>query len=297
MSIKAISLVDALETGNYDYCITGSWYILEDLLRNMDGYKDTKFVIYDTAPTADFSAYPNVYGISYRQDEGSFLAAVYQCLMTKTKKVGAIAMTDTPILNDFVSGWVAGVKWFNDTYDTDIEYRVAYLTDNTLAGNYETASVLYGSGFDIVYNIAGKFGLAAAQASEEAGGFENGIYMVGVDYDQYEVYRVSDTEVVGYENVATSMLKNMTGSVVDAMTQLIEGTAEMGNHRYSFAMDGVGLAYNERYYEVTPEDVQQEVKLIETKIVSGDINVPSFFDFDSYDEFAQFRDDPTYRIN
>ena len=95
VSVKITSILDALEMGHYDYCITASWYILDDLLMNMPNYKDTKFVVYDTSPLSDFSDYPNVYGISFRQDEGSFMAAIYQCLMTQTGKVGAVANQDS----------------------------------------------------------------------------------------------------------------------------------------------------------------------------------------------------------
>lgn len=296
-SVKINSILDALETGNYDYCIVASWYILDDLLLNMEGYKNTKFVIYDTSPLSDFSRYPNVHGISFRQDEGSFMTGVYQALMTKTGKVGAVANQDSPILNDFVTGWIAGVKWFNDNYDKQVDYTLAYLTDATVAGDYETVSVLYGSGHDIVYNIAGFLGLGAAQASEEAGGADKGIYMIGVDYDQYTVYANSDHEVIGYKNVATSMEKKIQQTVANAMSGIIEGTTEMGvNHRYSLAEGGVGLSYNERFFEVTPEDIQAELFAVEEKIKSGEIVVPSYFDFDSYEEFAKFRDDKDHRI-
>ena len=125
-----------------------------------------------------------------------------------------LSLTKTPNLNDFVTGWIAGVKYFNDNYDKDVEYRLAYLTEPTIANDYETVSVLYGSGHDIVYNIAGFLGLGAAQASEEAGGWENGHYMIGVDYDQYSVYANSDHDVVGYKNVATSMEKKIQQSVL-----------------------------------------------------------------------------------
>ncbi|HWS29406.1 MAG TPA: BMP family ABC transporter substrate-binding protein [Clostridia bacterium] len=295
-SVRTTSLLDALETGGYDYCVTASWYIQDDLLNNMDNYKDTKFVIYDSSPLADFSAYPNVYGISFRQDEGSFMAAVYQCLMTKTNKIGAVAAQDSPILNDFVTGWIAGVKWYNDNFNAQVEYKLAYLTDSTIAGDYETASVLYGSGCDVVYNIAGTYGLGAAQACEEAGGYEKGFYMIGVDYDQYNVYSKSDTAVVGYMNVATSMQKKIQESVVDAMSKVIDGGADMGNRRYSLKDGGVGLSYNDRYNEVTPDEVKAEVTSIESKIMSGEIKVPSYFDFSDYDQFAAFRDDPAARL-
>lgn len=296
-SVRTTSLLDALETGGYDYCITASWYILDDLLAQANDF-DTKFIIYDTNPTLDLSEYKNCYGISFRQDEGSFLTAVYQCLMTKTGQVGAVASQDAPILNDFLTGWLAGVKYFNDNMGGNVKYSVAYLSDSTVQGDYETASVLYGAGNDIVYNIAGTYCLGAAKACEEAGGTENGKYLVGVDYDQYTVFSQSDnTDVAGYENLVTSMEKKIRESIVMAFDRITDGSSEMENHRYSLADGGVGLAYNDNYHKLTPEDVQKSVTEIENKIKGGEIKVPSYFDFDDYDGFKEFRDNPDSRIN
>ena len=71
-STRTTTLLDAIETGGYDYVISSSWYIQDDLLANVDRFPDMKFILYDTAPTLDLSAYPNVFGVSFRQDEGSF---------------------------------------------------------------------------------------------------------------------------------------------------------------------------------------------------------------------------------
>ena len=72
---------------------------------------------------------------------------------------------------------------------------------------------------------------------------------------------------------------------------------EMSNHRFSLADGGVGLAYNENYHKPTPEDVQKQLTEVENKIKSGEIKVPSYFDFDDYDQFKEFRDNPDARIN
>lgn len=47
-------------------------------------YPDTTFILFDTSPTGDFEGLDNVYGITFGQNEGGFLVAVYSALMTKT---------------------------------------------------------------------------------------------------------------------------------------------------------------------------------------------------------------------
>ena len=172
------------------------------------------------------------------------------------------------------------------------------MSDSTVQGDYETAYVLYGANCDIVYNIAGTYCLGAAKACAEAGGTEKGKYLVGVDYDQYTVFAESgSTDVEGYENLVTSMEKKIRESIVSAFDQIADGSGEMTNHRFSLADGGVGLAYNDNYFKLTPEDVQKQVTEVENKIKSGEIKVPSYFDFGDYDQFKEFRDNPDARIN
>ncbi len=298
-STRTTTLLDAIETGGYDYVISSSWYIQDDLLANVDRFPDMKFILYDTAPTLDLSEYPNVFGVSFRQDEGSFLTAVYQCLMSENHKIGAAANQDSPILNDFVTGWLAGVKYYNDNMAEDgeeVEYNIAYYSDQTVQGAYETVNVLYNNGCDVVYNIGGSYCVGALNACSEHGGIENNQYLIGVDYDQYTTFANAETEVAGYENLVTSMEKRITQCCVLAFDGIVSGDMEMGNHRFGVADGGTGLAYNENYYAHTPEDVQNTITEIEQMITDGDIVVPSYYDLPDYDTFAQFRDDPDYRL-
>ena len=298
-STRTTTLLDAIETGGYDYVISSSWYIQDDLMANLDRFADMKFILYDTAPTLDLSAYPNVFGVSFRQDEGSFITAVYQCLMSENHKIGAAANQDSPILNDFVTGWLAGVKYYNDNMAADgeeVEYNIAYYSDQTVQGAYETVNVLYNNGCDVVYNIGGSYCVGALNACSEHGGIENGQYLIGVDYDQYTTFANAENEVVGYENLVTSMEKRITQCCVRAFEGIVTGEMEMGNHRFGVADGGTGLAYNDNYYAHTPEDVQNTITELEQKITDGEIVVPSYYDLPDYDTFAKFRDDPSYRL-
>ena len=218
------------------------------------------------------------------------MTAIYQCLMTKTGKVGAIANQDSPILNDFVTGWIAGVKFFNDTYGKNIEYTLAYLSDMTITNDYETASVLYGSGHDIVYNIAGFLGLGAAQASEEAGGWQKGIFMIGVDYDQYTVYANRPCRWLHERSHLHGRRSGHRGQRYE-------------RHHRRHHRDGqppLQPGHGWRRLSTTSassshsEEVQKELRYRRRSI--GEIKVPSYFDFNSYEEFAGFCDDRSFRL-
>ena len=92
------------------------------------------------------------------------------------------------------------------------------------------------------------------------------------------------------------MEKRITECCVLAFDGIVIGVMEMGNHRFGVADGGTGVAYNENYYAHTPEDVQNTITEIDQKITNGEIVVPSYYDLPNYDTFAQFRDDPDYRL-
>lgn len=55
---------------------------------------------------------------------------------------------------------------------------------------------------------------------------------------------------------------------------------------------GVSLADNENYQANTPQDVQDQISEIAQMIIDGEIDVVSYYDFESYDSFAAYRDNP-----
>ena len=293
------AFIDAMELGDYDLVIAGASYVVDAIKeRSSSGeWADTTFILYDCSPLTDIEGYDNIIGLGFKQNECSFMAAVYQCLMTKVGMVGELAGADNPIQNDFMTGWITGVKWYNDNYDADIQYRVAYRGAATLDATYETANTLYNAGCDIIYNVAGSATLATCQACEEHGGWEKGLGLVGVDLDQYTFYKNSQADAMGYENILTSGLKNVEAMIQRMAGQYMEGTLKGGNYALGLADGAVSLSYNDRFYEVTPEEVQKAIKEIEAKIVNGEIKVPRYFDFEGgFDEFTAYRDDPDARI-
>ena len=286
------TLCDAIETGGYTYVIAAGWYIVDDVLRLAGtDYQDVTFILFDTGVDVAVEGLDNVYCIAYKANEASFVTAVYLSLMTKTGKVGAMSGNDSPLLNDFVTGFVDGMRYVNDEMGLDVEHLVTYIGAQTIQNNYETVNVMYDQGCDAIFNILSTTALGACQAAEEHGGYENGYYLVGVDCDQYSIYKdATDTEVVGYENLVTSMLKKVEDSVMWAFDGISDGSVAPGLHRVGYAEGSVGLAKNENYYALTPKDVQDKVEEVETMIANGEIEIPSYFDFASYEEFAQFRD-------
>ena len=287
------SLIDALDTKHYDYVMAMGWYISDTVIEKSKSgeWADTTFILYDTAPSTDFSGTNNIYGVSFAQNEGSFLVGVYSALMSKTGKVGCVINLDAPITNDFGTGWLCGVKYAKKTLGLNVDSMYTYMGELTVQGDYESVNVVMDNGCDYVYNVGASVSLGAMQAADEKGGYENGKFIIGTDYDQYTYFETVG-DVQGYKSMVTSMLKNIEPCVA-LLLQNINGEAtgiEPGNHTYGVAEGGTGLAENDWYKQNTPEDVQKQIADISAKIASGEIDVVSYFDFPAYDDFATYRD-------
>jgi len=75
------------------------------------------------------------------------------------------------------------------------------------------------------------------------------------------------------------------------LIRIEDGTLPFGTLEVaSLANGGVGIAKNEYYYANTPEDVVEYIDKLEEDIISGKVTVTSFFDFETYEEFAAWRD-------
>lgn len=300
MSIAEPSLDDACSSGKYQYIITG-YQGMKDVYEAMaKKYPEITFIMYDVPSTYEIPS-DNMVAISFKQFDGSYLAGIYSALMTTTGKVAVGLWDDNPILNDFGTGYVNGVKDANDMFGLDVEYKVVYYggdsTDATAA--YELVNTVYNNGCDVFYNVAGHVVLSACKACEEHGGFEAGYYVVGVDTDQWMKYNNSpDVEAYGYENIATSVIKDAQNTIVYVFNGLNDGTIKPGDLVITGLVEGgVRLADNDNYTALTPQDILDTVKECEEKIASGEKEVLSYFDFETYEDFAKYRDDPDVKVD
>lgn len=296
-SVAVVSLMNAIETTEFDYVVCQGTTIFDQLLENSEFFPNTSFIVYDVGPDYQWEN-PNVYGVSFGQNEGSFLAAVYEAAMTKTGVISVLIRRDAPILNDFYSGWLHGARYAKNELGYDISWENAYLGGDNVSDAYETALAMLTSGTDIMYCVAGNHILGATQAMDEKGGIEAGYMTIGVDIDQWSYFANAEleAEAVGYETIVTSMIKDTQVVVRDLFEGIEAGTMEPGNKYYGVASGGVALADNEFYQEISTDEAKQLVLDTKQAIVDGTLDVLSYYDFPDYETFAKYRDDPTFEF-
>ena len=262
--------------GGWDIIIAGTWQLQEILEKFAPKYPKTKFITFDTSVTYSKGGLDNVYSILYKQNEGSFLVGALAAIVTtsklplanKDKVIGFLGGMDIPVINDFKVGYEQGAKYI----DPNVKVLVSYVGSwSDAAKGKELMMAQYDQGADIAFNVAGQAGLGLLDAAKE-----KNRYAIGVDSDQYLLYKDSDAAKASL--IVTSMLKNVDNSLFRAIKGTIDGTIKYGAAEgLGIKEGGVGIADNENFAKVIPADVRAKIKALEKQILSGKIKVGTAF--------------------
>lgn len=263
------ALEDAAANEEYDVMILGTYQMSEFLQIIAPKYPDKKFIIYDVSVDYTKCDCKNVYSVTYKQNEGSYLAGVYAGLMSKSKIIGAVGGQDIPVINDFIVGYKQGAK---DNGVAEDKVIVQYAGGwNDPAKGKEIALAMYQQGADIVFQVAGGTGVGVFQAAQETKKFA-----IGVDSDQATI--IKDTDPEQAKVILTSMMKNVDNSLYRALKLYTEGKLPFGQaEALGVAEGGVGLAKNDIFNAATPDDVKSKLDQVEKDLLAGKIKVDTVF--------------------
>lgn len=273
------TLVDVSEQ-DWDIIIVGTWQMQEILEKVAPQYPDKKYFIFDSSVDYTKGKLDNVYSIQYKQNEVSFLAGVVAAKVTTSnmplanpqKIIGFLGGMDTPVINDFLVGYIQGARYV----DPDIKVAISYIGDfSNAAKGKEMALAQYNLGADIGFNVAGQAGLGQLDAAKE-----KNKYAIGVDSDQAMIFKDSDPAKANL--IVTSALKRVDNSLLRAVKMYKEGKLAFGKaENLGLSEEAVGLADNEFYEKLLSEDIRKEVKDLADKIASGEIKVDTAFGMDT----------------
>lgn len=219
---------------------------------------DAKLGIID----ADVEGIENIVSVSFKENEGAFLAGVVAASMTETDKVGFVGGMEIPVIQRFHAGFEAGVKAVNPDATVVVNYVGVF---NRVDMGKSAASTMYNDGVDIIFHAAGGTGNGVFNEAQERFGNGEKVWVIGVDKDQSLEF--------GDDITLTSMMKNVDNAVYEISEKTAEGKFPGGEVvRIGLAEDGVGLATTSE--KNVPKDVLDLVEDYKTKIISGEITVP-----------------------
>lgn len=226
-------------------------------------YPDTQFAIVDTS-VADLGA-DNLTGLIFAEEQGSFLAGVAAASKSVTGHIGFVGGSQSPLIEKFEAGFVAGAK----AVKPDIIVDVTYLSpagDPSGFGDPEGGKVaaqgMFQAGADIVFHAAGGSGEGVFEAAVEAGQ-----RAIGVDSDQY-LSASPDQQAV----IMTSMLKRVDLAVEEYLKSFADDSLEPGTDILNdLSTEGVGLSESGGYIT----DIQDVIADFRQQIIDGDVEVPT----------------------
>ena len=265
---------------DWDMIVSGTWSVKELAQDIAAQFPDKNYLIFDASVDRDVVKDNNMMGLNYYSNQAAYLSGVLAAKMLESgdakidasqKVLGFVGSMDTANINDFLVGYLEGIQYV----DPEIKVMTSYVGSfEDVSKCMEMTTQLYNQGAQIVYAPASQSILGAATAAQNADK-----YLIACDQDLYSELAESDKDLAA--NVLSSSLKNVG-----------EQNGEMSlDQDYTLGLDSgaVGLAKNENYKAIVPEDIQKFIDETEQKVIDGEITVGTAFDM-STDEVAALRD-------
>jgi len=258
--------------------IIGVGFLLEDSVQAAaEANPDLHFALVDSAFSApDFSpvTLENAKPLLFNTQEAAFLAGYVAAGVSKTGTVATFGGIQLPSVSIFMDGFADGVAQYNADSGTavkvlgwDKDAQTGSFTgdfDNQANGQ-NLANGFIQQGADIIMPVAGPVGLGAAAAAKAAGN----VMIIGVDADWF------DTAPDYADIVLTSVIKQIGQSVIDTVTQSVEGSFSADPYVGTLENGGVDLAPFHSFDSQVPAELKTKVEELKASIISGDLLVES----------------------
>ncbi|SCH38021.1 Purine nucleoside receptor A [uncultured Clostridium sp.] len=262
---------------DWDIIIVGTYQMQEVLEKVALEYPDKKYIIFDSSVSYDKADYSNVYSISFKQNEASYLAGALAAMIAADdslplsngkKMISVVAAMDIPVLNDFILGYIQGAT---DT-EPDTKVAISYIGDfNDTAKAKDLAKAQFNLGSSVAFNVAAQAGLGMIEAAGESQK-----YAIGVDADQ--AMALADSQPEQSKVIVTSVMKNIDQVLLLSVKRHIAGELPYGTvEALGMEENAVGLAINDIYDGIATDDMKAKVEELQGKIQSGEIKVNSAF--------------------
>ena len=245
----------------FDLVVAVGFIFSSDVDRVARDFPATRFACVDYGPPPG-GAPPNVAGLDFHDEEGSFLVGAVAGATTKTGHVGFVGGMQSPLVRRFEAGYRAGVHAVCDACVVHAAY--AGTTPEAFkdpAKGKAIAIAEIAAGADVLYHASGATGHGVFEAARDAG-----CLAIGVDSDQY-------AEMPG--TVLTSMVKRADVAVFDVIRDVVEGRFEGGVRVFGVRDGAVDYVHEGPHASLLAPAVVDRVEGLRRAIASGEIHVPT----------------------
>ncbi|MDR2817344.1 MAG: BMP family ABC transporter substrate-binding protein [Oscillospiraceae bacterium] len=204
---------------------------------------------------------PNLVCVTFKEQEGAFLAGYLAGFQTKTGKIGFIGGIDSPIINRFKNGYEAGAKYIAKELGKEVGVVTRYINSfDDLAKAKDVATKMISDGCDTLFHAAGGAGRGAIEAAAELNS-----QVIGVDMDQHDV---------APNNVIASVVKHVDNAIFSITERIQKNELDFYGTGLEFGLkdgglDLIGLS------EDVPAEFITGLEKVKQKIIAGELVVPA----------------------
>lgn len=232
---------------------------------------DVHYAIVDV----DYLEADNILGLNYDTAQAAFLAGYAAAATSESGTVATYGGGKMPTVTIFMDGFHAGVKYYNEEKDADVEVlgwdidtqEGSFVGDFTnQAKAKQITEGFLARGADIIMPVGGPLYQGGVEAIKDA---KSDALIIGVDSD----LAAQDEKVA--DLVYVSVQKGLDVTVFDAIKSDVEGNFEAGAYTGTLENGGVSLSGFGAFEDGLPEGLKGELEAIKKGIVDGSIEVGS----------------------
>ena len=259
--------VETIETAigdGYNVVVMPGFLFGPSILMVQDQYPEVYFVAIDVGEgdlTLDYVDYgtpsANTLCITFQEDQAGYLAG-YAAVADGYRSLGFLGGMAVPAVIRYGYGFVQGANAAAEDLGVTDEVSIKYTYGGQFSGDASITAKMegwYTSGTEVVFACGGGIYTSALEAAENNGG-----KVIGVDVDQSYI---SDLFI-------TSAMKNLSNSVVAALTNLANGEWEGGQVQNKSLQEGdyVGLPTAETSWRLDTFTVE-DYETVKAELTDG----------------------------
>jgi basic membrane protein A len=255
----------ALERGLRDLAGEGFDLVLatgagasEAVRRAATSFPDTKFALVG-AEDSEGVRRTNVRGLRFEEQEAGYLVGYLAGLVVREQSrarqtIGAVAGRHTPVVDRYVSGYLAGAKRAYPGVRTLTGYTGGFRDP---ASCKQAALAQITRGASVVFDVAGHCGEGALDAARE-----RNVWAIGLDADQSKLG----------DFILTSALRNADVAVFETVKALKEGRFSGGEDVvFDVGTGGVGVGTTS---PEVPPDIVARLQALQDDLAAGRVTIP-----------------------
>ncbi len=199
----------------------------------------------------------NVLGVSYKIEEGAFLAGYLAGKTTKSRVAGYISGDNKEESQRYYYGFKTGLRLSNSGCELMKGIAGTFTNKKRVEKMVER---MIESKADVIFHNVGSAGKSVIKEMDKASK-----YSIGVDVDQNEL---------ASESVITSVVKNNDEVIYEILKKLDEKSLILGkNLVYGLGENGVSLAESTK--DIIPETTYNLLLQQQEKIIAGKLKIPT----------------------